>query len=75
MEKVKNSVHYAMHGDAQHTLFKLRFRYFHQHENRYMKNFVDKCDVCKILKGEMPKPISLKQALVPNRPFQNVINS
>ena len=72
MEKAINSVHYVMHGDSQHTLFKFRFRYFHQYENRYMKNFVDTCDVCKILKGKMPRPISLKQAPVPNRPFENV---
>ena len=47
--------------DAHHILIKLRFLYFHQYKNKYMKKFVDTCDVCKILKCKMPKPISLKQ--------------
>ena len=72
MEKAINSIHYVLHGDLKHTIFKFRFRYYHQYENRYIKRFVESCDVCKILKGKAPKPISLKQAPIPSKPFDQV---
>ena len=61
-----------MHSDLKHTLFKFRFGYYHQYENRYIKKFVETCDVCKILKGKALKPISLKQAPIPSKPFYQV---
>ena len=72
MEKAMNSIHYILHGDLKRTLFKFRFRYYHQYENRYIKKFVKTCDVCKILKGKAPKLISLKQAPIPSKPFDQI---
>lgn len=72
LNKAIKSVHYITHGDAQHTLFKFRFRYFHQYEVRYIKKYLETCDLCKILKGPTPKPIILKQAPIPSKPFDQV---
>ena len=58
MENAINSIHYVLNGDLKHTLFKFCFRYFHQYENCYVKNFVESCDVFKILKGKSPKPVT-----------------
>ena len=52
-------MHYVLHGDFKHTLFKFSERYFNQYENRYIKKFTDSCDVCKILKGKAQSSASL----------------
>ena len=72
LHKAINAVHYNIHCDHVHTLFKFRFRYFHPFENKYVKDFVSKCHVCKLVKGRLPKPIKLKQAPLPSRPFEIV---
>ena len=72
MEKAINSIHYIMHGNLKHTIFKFRFRYFQQHENHYVKKFVESCDVGKILERKSPQSISLKQAPISSKPFDQV---
>ena len=38
-----------------------------------MQIFIESCDVCKILKGKsLAKPISIKEAPIPSRPFYQV---
>jgi len=72
MEKAINSIHYTMHNSNVHTLFKFSFRYFHPNEKKLIKEFCERCDVCKLLKGRFPKPVKLKSAPVPCRPFDAV---
>ena len=72
LQKAIKAVHYNIHCDHVHTLFKFRFRYFHPFENRYIKEFVSNCHVCKLIKGRLPKPIKLKTAPLPSRPFETV---
>ena len=72
MPKAIKAVHYISHGDKIHTLFKFKFRFYHQYENRHVQKFVEACDVCKILKGKAPKPIKLRKAPIASRPFEHV---
>ena len=70
MEKAIRSVHYIMHGDYRHTLFKFKLKFYHKYEIRHIKTFVEECEPCQILKGRTPRPITLKTAPIPSRPFE-----
>ena len=70
IHKAINSCHYIRHADHKHTLFAFKFKYYHPHESRHIQRFVDTCDLCKLLKGKTPRPIKLKEAPLPSRPFE-----
>ena len=72
MHKAIRAVHYLNHGDVKHTLFKFRFRYYNKYETRSVTRFLESCDLCKILKGKLPKPLTLKKAPLPAKPFDTV---
>ena len=72
MNKALNAIHYRWHTEATHTLFKFKLKCYHPHEKSIARKFVEKCIVCKILKGRSSEPIKILTAPIAKEPFEIV---
>ena len=72
INKAINSIHYQRHTDHKHTLFKFKLKFFHPQEQTFIRKFVERCTVCKILKGKSNTPIKILTAPIAHVPFETV---
>ena len=72
LTKAINSVHYRHHGDHFHTLFQFKLLYYHPQERSMIRRFASNCEICKILKSKLDKPIKLLSAPIARVPFETV---
>ena len=72
LNKAINSVHFNNHCDLTHSLFKFKLKFYHPQERSVIRDFINRCEVCKILKSKLDVPVKIKNAPVATRPFESV---
>ena len=72
LNKAINSVHFTHPTGFKHTLFSFKLQFYHANERSMVLDYVNKCDVCKILKGRVDVPIEIQTTPKSKQPFETV---